>query len=725
MTTGSSVLSRRAFLVSVAGGALALGFRLPATPRAGAQATPAADPAADGLSPNAWLTLLPSGEVVVRLHKAEMGQGVMTALPMLVAEELDADWRRVRVEDAYGNPAYGVFGQQFTFGSTSVSSSWRPLRQAGAAARAMLVAAAAARWGVDPALLRTEGGVVFDDAAGRSIPYADLLAEAAAIEPAADPPLKDPADFRLIGAPQPRLDAEAKATGRARYGIDAAAEVEGMLTAVTLRPPAFGGTVRAIDDAAALAVPGVRAVLRLPSPGPGVDEAVAVVADGFWPAWKGRQALSVEWDLGPRADLDSGAIRAGFEAVLAGRVPLAFASGRAERAIERAPKQFDATYFTPFLAHVAMEPMTAAAWVRDGEVDVWVGTQGQSFVTALAERLTGVPAQQVVLHQRFLGGGFGRRAESDVVGDALQASMAVGAPVLVVWPREEDIRHDFFRPATLHRVRAGIDSAGKPFAWFHQTAGDSAGVDRFPMFLGEGPEGDRIDRMLVSGLGEEFPYAVPHRRVESAIARSGVPVGFWRGVGETQNVFVAESAMDELALLAGADPVAFRRDNLADPRAAAVLDLAAERAGWGTPTEPGVGRGVALANYGGTWVACVAEAAVGEEGVRPLRLTVAVDCGTVVNPNIAAQQLEGGALFGLSAAMGEAVTLTAGAVEQGNVDRYRVLRFPDAPPVEVAFVPSDAPPSGLGEPAVVVVPPALANAVFAGTGERRRELPLG
>ncbi|MFM9106257.1 MAG: molybdopterin cofactor-binding domain-containing protein [Chloroflexota bacterium] len=723
--TGHAI-SRRSLILAVAGagGALALGVRLPAGP---ANPARAAEPG-DGFTPNAWLTIFPDGAVEIALHKAEMGQGVMTALPMLVAEELDADWRAITVRNAYGDPAYGNFGFQFTFGSMSVASSFLPLRTAGAAARSMLLAAAAAGWGVQPETLSTRDGRVIDAAGGREASYGDLAAAAATLAPPENPPLKSPADFALLGTPVPRLDAEEKSTGAAVYGVDV--QTPDMLTAVVLRPPAFAGSIRAFDPAPALAVPGVRHVLEIPSHGPDIAPAIAVVAEGFWPAFKGRQALApgVQWDPGPNAEQDSASLLADFSARAAQPGPLAFAEGTADKAIARAARQLDVTYVTPFLAHITMEPMSAAAWVRPGAVDVWTGTQGQSFVLMQAAKMGGVDPSQVTLHQQYLGCGLGRRAESDVVGDALAISSQLGAPVKVIWPREEDIAHDFFRPMSVQRVRAGIDSRGAPFAWVHHTVADSAGVTRFPNFLATGPEGEEIDPFQAAGLTDSFMYAVPHHRVESTIARSGVPVGFWRGVGETQNLFVAESVMDALAALAGADPLQYRRDHLSDPvRAGAVLDLLREKSGWDTPAD-GFARGVAIANYGGTLVAAVVEAVPGENGApRARRIVLAVDCGFVVNPDIARQQVEGGALFGLSAALRERVAIASGGVapETGNLDGYRLLRFDEAPPVEVHFVPSDAAPTGLGEPSVVVVPPALANALFALTGERRRELPLG
>lgn len=717
-------LSRRAVLAGAAGGALTLAFRIP--PRALAQPATPAPAAASEFVPNAWLTVFPDGAVEIRLHKSEMGQGVMTALPMLVAEELDCDWDRVRVAPASGRPEYASFGMQFTFGSTSVASSWLPLRTAGASARAMLVQAAANRWGADPAALRTESGTVTDPATGASLGYGELAGEAALLPVPESPPLKAIADFRLLGTPVPRLDVPDKITGRAQFASDVMEP--GMLTAVMLRPPAFGSELAGFDPAPALAVPGVRQVVEVPSPGPGMPAGLAVVANAMWPALKGREALkgSVQWTPSALAGESDATLRERFTALSVQPGPAAFVAGEAEKALGRATAQLDVTYAVPFLAHVTMEPMSAAAWFRDGRVEVWAGTQGQSSVIQAASQIAGVPPEQVTLRQRYLGCGLGRRVESDAATDALHVAMAVGEPVKVIWPREEDVRRDFYRPMSVQRVRAGIDSDGKPFAWVHHTVADSAS-ERLPFFMSEGPEGDQIDMMQVAGLTDGFLYAVPFRRVEATIARSGVPAGFWRGVGETQNIFVVECAMDELAALAGADPLQFRRDALADnPRAAAVLDLVREKSGWDEPAT-GMGRGVALADYGGTLVAAVAEAALDADGApRVTRLVLAVDCGFRVNPDIAAQQVEGGALFGLSAALVERLTIEDGQVPEAaaNLGGYGILRFGQAPPVETWFVESDADPTGLGEPSVVVVPPAVANAFHALTGERRRSLPL-
>ena len=713
------ILSRRTLFGASLAGALSVGFRwtFPGVDDASTAA------ALDGVPFGAWVTIAPDNTIEIALHKSEMGQGVSTALPMLVAEELDADWDAITVRDAFGLPEYGTFGMQFTFGSTSVSSSWLPLRTAGAATRLMLVDAAAARWSVPTTECRTERSVVHHDASGVSATYGELAADAALLPVPQQPALKDPADFTLIGTELTRRDALAKSTGTASYGIDVT--VPDMLVAVPLRPPAFGAIAESWDESAALAVPGVIAVHPIQPSGPGLDGGLGIVAVGFWQASKGREALAptVQWSPGTAAK-DDAAITADLTAALAAPGPVAFAVGKAEPALKRSQVRVDATYTTPFLAHVTMEPMSAMAHVRDDAVDIWTGTQGPAFVSAIVEQLTGLPRSALVLHQQFLGTGMGRRAEVDVVSDAIQLSMAMNAPVKVVWPREEDLRHDVYRPATAHAVSASLDSAGRPFAWFHRLAGESS-MSRYPFFSSAGPNGDTIDPMLVTGLTDTFCYPVPHRQVESAVVSTGVPVGFWRGVGETNNAFVVESMINELAEAAGADPIQYRLDLLVDaPRAIEVLQLVRDQSDWDTPTDPGTGRGVAVCDYDGTLVATVIEASLEDDIPQILRVTVAVDCGFVVNPLIARQQVSGGTITGLSAAIHERVVIAEGGVQQRSLADYPILRLDQVPPIDVHFVASLEAPTGLGEPAVVVAAPALTAALWAADGQRRRSLPL-
>lgn len=738
--------SRRVFLVTGAhaAGALVLGVTLgarTASPHALAQGQaqePSASPGAAtpgagadaGFLPNAWLRVDPDGAVTIRLHKAEMGQGVMTSLPILVAEELEADWDRVRVEYAYGDPVYGSplnGGLHLTFGSTSVRESWQPLRLAGATGRAMLVAAAAQIWGVDAEGCRAANGEVHHDPTGRLLAYGDLALLAAAL-PVPSPErvrLKEPRDFRLIGTAVPRLDIPAKVDGSARFAIDI--RLPGMLTATVLRCPVFGGRVRSFDAAPALAIPGVRHVVEIPAALPGVDGGLAVVADGYWPAKLGRDALVVDWDEGPYAAQSSATIRAEMRALLDQPGDVWRAEGDAPGALAAATGVVEATYESPFLAHVTMEPMTCAAHVRPDAVDVWVGHQSATVVQELvAAPLTGLPPEAITIHQTYLGCGLGRRGEADFVADAVLVSQAVGAPVKVIWSREEDVQHDVYRPFTQQRVRAALDDAGDLLGWSHHTVGDSQVAVRYPFLLASGPAGNPIDDNSVQGLDGDFPYPLSNLRVETTMAASGIPVGWWRGVGHSQNTFVVEGVVDELAAAAGQDPLAFRRRLLRDvPRALGVLDLAAERAGWGEPLPPERGRGIALCRYSGTWVAEVAEVTVAADGTTTVdRLVCAVDCGIVVNPDAVEAQAIGGVIHGLSGTLYGEITIANGRVEQGNVDDYPLPRFDEIPPIEIHVVPSREAPGGMGEPTVPPVAPAVVNAVFAATGRRLRKLPV-
>lgn len=752
-TNAPPTLTRRAVLAaSAGGGALLLGVVLggremaaqPSSPVPPPPATPAATPvtAADLASgafvPNAWLRIDPDGAVTVKINKAEMGQGVLTGLATLVAEELDADWSAVRTEYAYGDPIYAspLLGIQLTFGSTSLTESWQPLRLAGATARLMLVEAAAQEWGVAVETCRTERGAVRHEPSGRSLGYGALAARAATL-PVPEPetvPLKPPSAWGLIGTSPPRLDLPEKVTGRARYAADV--QIPGMLTATPLRSPVFGGTVGSYDAAAALAIPGVRQVVELRAipagpPGEGVGEApsgpppvvgLAVVADGWWPAKRGRDLLaaSVAWDEGPRAGQDSAAIAADMGRLLAQPGVLAAEAGDAAGALAAADRVFEAEYAAPFLAHTPMEPLSCAVHVRPDAVELWVGHQSATIVQQTAAALTGLPPAAVTIHQTLLGGGFGRRGEGDFVADAILIAQAVGAPVKVLWSREEDLQQDRYRPATRHRVKVALDPTGAISGWEHRAVGDWQGV-RLP-----GPSGEPVDLFMIPDL----PYPIANTRIEIADAGSGVPVGAWRSVGHSQNTFVIEGMVDEAAHVLGRDPLAYRRDLVAsEPRAVAVLDLAAARAGWGEALAAGRGRGVALCRYGETWVAEVVEVALAgdAEDTRAFsieRIVCAADCGVVVNPDIVRAQLEGGVVHALSAALREEVTIAGGRVEQANFDGYPILRFDEIPPIEVFLVPDGEAPSGIGEVAVPPLAPALANALFAATGERMRSLPI-
>ena len=750
----SRTISRRAFMAEAgAAGGLLLALRIGGDDRTAGIG--AAQPAAP-FTPNAWLRIAPDGAITVRVHKAEMGQGVWTSLPMLVAEELDAAWETVAVEFAYGDPVFGspaLFGQEITFGSLSVRESWEPLRLAGATARAMLVEAAAQTWAVNAGECRTERSEVIHVPSGRRLGYGPLAAVAAGLPVPVDAALKEPADFRLIGTPVPRVDAPAKVDGSAVYGIDIS--LPGMVTASIVRSPVFGGRVRRYDASAALAVPGVRRVLELPAESPGGSR-LAVVADGYWPAKRGRDALVVEWDEGAGAAQSGAAIGASFRALLEQPGTVARDDGDALGALATAKSLVEAEYETPFLAHATMEPPTCTAAVRADGVDVWVGHQNLTLLRQTAAGIAGLPPEAVTVHQTYLGCGLGRRGEVDFVADAVLVAKEIAAPVKVVWSREDDIRHDFYRPATVQRIRAALDDRGMPLAWAYQTVGDSfllredpgagnggppAGQappdgqtppadGQGPPPAGQAPAGASafapFDFFLSSGLDADFPYAVPNVRAEVSVGRSGIPVGPWRGIGHTQNVFAVESFVDELAAAAGIDPYEYRRALLRDdPRGQRVLDLAAERAGWGQPLAADHGRGIAICRYGETWAAQTAEVALGEgEDFALVRLVCALDCGIAVNPDTVEAQAVGGIVFGLTAALQGAITIAGGRVEQGNFGDYPLLRFDETPPVEVHLVPSANAPGGVGEAAVPPVAPAVANAIFAASGRRLRSLPL-
>lgn len=705
-------VSRREFLVTGAllGGGLTLGVALPFA-RRGAEAAESGAP----FVPNAFLRLLPDGTVTVIVGKAEMGQGVFTSLPMIVAEELDCDWSRVRVEAApvapeYNHPAFGI---QMTGGSTSVWSSWDPLARAGAAARAMLVAAAAEAWGVDAASCRTERGTVVHGASGRRLPYGELAAAASRQTPPAEVALKDPARYTLLGTPARRLDVPEKVSGKAVFGIDV--RLPGLLVAVVARSPVFGGRVRGFRGDKALAVPGVVAVAQVPS-------GVVVAGDSLWSARTGRDALEIDWDPGPLAGLSTPALRAEYAALAATPGAVAARVGDAPGALAGAARRIEAEYEVPYLAHAPMEPLNCTVDLRADRCTIWTGTQFQTVDRAAAARVAGLAPDRVQIHTTYLGGGFGRRGNpaSDFVVEAVEVAKALKRPVKVAWTREDDIRGGYFRPLWVDRIAAGLDVEGRLTAWRHTIVGQSilAGT---PF---ESGVKDGIDGSSVEGAAD-LPYGVPHVLVDLHSPRTGVPVLWWRSVGHSHTAFVVETFLDEVAAAAGKDPVQFRRSLLGKhPRHLGVLDLAAAKAGWGTPLPPGRARGVAVHSSFGSFVAQVAEVSL--EGSRPRvhRVVCAVDCGRYVNPDTIEAQMESGIAFGLSAALYGAITFKDGRVEQSNFDDYPVLRMRQMPAVEVYRVESGEKPGGIGEPGTPPIAPAVANALFALTGKRVRRLPI-
>jgi isoquinoline 1-oxidoreductase beta subunit len=707
-------LSRRDFMRAgiAAGAGLTLAIYLPGcSPKVAAVTGPP-------FVPNAWLKIGTDGIVTVVVDKSEMGQGVMTALPQMVMEELDGDWTTMKIESAPAGAAYinPAFGLQGTGGSTSVMISMQPLREAGARARAMLIAAAAQQWGIDPSACTTENGYVRETGKRRKLSYGELTVAAAAMPVPETVTLKDPKDFKLIGKPMQRTDLRGKVNGTAGFGIDAS--TPGMLVAVVARAPVLGATVTGFSAEQALAVPGVKQVVQ-------IDNGVAVAATGYWAAMKGREKLEVSWSKSPMAGVSSAAISAKLKALAATPGVTARHDGNPAAALRSAAKRVEAVYEVPYLAHACMEPMNCTASVEADKCTVWAPTQFQSGgglgVQGIAAKLTGLPESAVTVHTTFLGGGFGRRFELDFVIDAVQTSQAVGAPVKVIWPREDDVHHDFFRPAAYAKCSGGIDANGLPVAW-SQTLVSESTMRRFEMVFGPLPNGldtDAVDSAM------NVAYAIPNFHCGWVDAHVDVPVGFWRSVGNSQNGFFAEGFIDELANAAGEDPYEFRRQLLANaPRHHGVLELAATKAGWGTPLPAGRGRGIAVVKSFESHVAEVAEVSVENGKVRVHRVVCAVDCGLVVNPDIVAAQMESAIVFGLTAALYGRITIENGAVVQGNFDTYPMLRIDEMPVVEVHIVPSTEKPSGVGEPGTPPIAPAVVNAIYAATGKRIRKLPI-
>src|SRR5216684_338116 len=645
-----------------------------------------------------------------------MGQGTYTSIPMLIAEELEVDLKQVLLEHAppdekrFGNPFFG--GIQVTGGSTTMRAVWEPMRQAGATARILLVAAAAKRWNVDPKSCRAQKGEVFHARTGRRAKYGDLAADAARMTAPQQVTLKRPEDFRLIGTPAKRLDTPAKVNGRAVYGIDV--RPPGVKIATLAQSPVFGGRVKSVDDAAAKAVKGVRQIVRL-------DDAVAVVADHMGAAKKGLAALVIEWDDGPHAKLNTQEIVGELEKATLNPGAVAQNIGDADKAMASASTKVEATYQVPFLAHAAMEPMNCTVHVRKGGCEIWVGNQVLGRAQVAAAKTAGLPLDKVVVHNHLIGGGFGRRLEIDGVVRAVEIAKHVDGPVKVVWTREEDIQHDMYRPTFFDRLSAGLDEKGAPVAWKHRFAGSSIIARWAPPLFNNGLDPDTTEGAI------DLAYALPSLHVEYArVEPPGIPTAFWRSVGPSHNVFVTESFMDELAAAAKQDPVAYRRALLdKTPRAKAVLELAAEKAGWGKPLPERVGRGVSVQFVFATYMAQVAEVEVSGDGaVRVRRVVCAVDCGTVVNPDTVKAQIQSASIFGITAALYGQITLKNGRVEQTNFDTYEILRINEAPIVEVHIVQSSDPPGGMGEAGTSAIIPAVANAIFAATGKRLRKLPI-
>jgi isoquinoline 1-oxidoreductase beta subunit len=729
-----SAMRRRLMQLGAAsGGGLLFGFSLsgcqdkdadrkaPPPEKAVGQATTATTNQAPGLARDAFIRIDRDGVVTFIVHKVEMGQGTFTAMPMLLAEELGADLSKVKLEQApadnklYADP---LLGGQVTGGSTSVRGAYRPLREAGAMVRSVLVQAAAQRWNVDPATCQVVAGTVRHPASRQSAHFGELVDAAARLPLPKEVRLKSAADFTLVGKPMKRLDSAVKCNGEAQFGIDA--RLPGMAVATVAASPVPGGKLAGIDERKALAVKGVRQVLRL-------GNAVAVVADHMWAAKQGLAAAAPRWDDGPNAKVNTAGIVAVMMAASQQAGAVAARHGDATRALAQdGARRVDAVYEMPFLAHATMEPMNCTVDLRGDRCELWVGTQVPALAQGAAAKITGLPLEQVKVHNHYLGGGFGRRLEIDYVAQAVSfAKLARGGPVKFIWTREEDIQHDMFRPYYVDRLAARLNDKGLVDAWFHRVTGSSIMARIAP-----GAVKDGVDPDAVEGA-RALQYAIPNILVEYVRHEPPVATAFWRGVGATHNVFVVESFVDELAAASRMDPLAFRRQMLGkSPRTLGVLNLAAERAGWGKPLVPvagrRVGRGVSCQFAFGSYLAQVAEVSVGADGdVRLHRVVCAVDCGQNVNPDTIVAQMEGGIVFGASAALWGEITLDKGRVQQSNFNDYRIMRMNEAPAIEVYIARSTDNPGGIGEPGTAGIAPAICNAVFAATGKRIRKLPIG
>jgi isoquinoline 1-oxidoreductase beta subunit len=709
MSVISTKIDRRRFLKTSLAGAtgLIVGFYLPGRHEV---LDAKADPAIAEL--NAFIHISPGNRITILVSKSEMGQGVSTSLPMLVAEELECDWRTIHFEFAPAAPAYfdPAFHRQLTGGSTSIHDCWEPLREAGATAREMLIAAAAQKWGVNARDCHAEHGEVVHPGTRQRASYGSLAEAAAKIPPPASVKLKNYTEFTIIGKPFKRLDVQEKVDGRARFGIDV--RRSGMYHAVVLRCPVFGGKVASFDATKAKAVRGVKEVFEISS-------GIAVVADNTWNAMEGRRALEVKWDEGSSADVTSDSIFEQFSKALEKPGVPAKKVGDAASALSTAATKVEAEYRAPYEAHAAMEPMNCTADIREDGAELWVPTQAQTSSQQVAAKIAGVKPEQVTVHTTFLGGGFGRRSETDFVAEACEISKAMKAPVQVTWSRDDDTRHDFYRPASLARFSAGLDAEGNPTSFAAHVACDS--VLRWVFgSVRNGMDGTSVDALANS------PYDFPNILVDYQLIPGPIPLGFWRSVGCSQNGFFRECFIDELAVKAGKDPYEFRRGLLAhSPHNLGVLDLVAEKAGWSKPLPHGRYRGIAVVEAFHTYVAEVVEISLDKrKNVRVHRVVVAVDLGQPVNPAIIEQQVCSGVVYGLSQTLKGEITIDKGRVVQGNFDTFKVLRMNEMPQIEVHIADSHrTPPTGMGEPGVPPIAPAVFNAIYAATGKRLRKIP--
>ena len=697
-------LDRRSFLKAGAAtaGGLLIAFQLTETEQL--EAAPTDGSKLNAAKLNAYIYIGSDDVVTFMIAKSEMGQGPQTSLSQILADELDCDWKQVRTEFAPVDPAYGPL--QGTFGSMSVRFSWDPLRKAGAQARDMLLEAAAQKWSVAKSQLRTDRGYVVNGANNERASYGSLADAAGRLPVPAKVALKDPKDFRLIGTSVKRLDTPLKVNGSAEFGIDA--RRPGMVYAVVERCPVFGGKVVSFDDSKAKAVPGVQQVVQ-------ISRGVAVVADNTWSAMQGRKALEVKFDDGKNANLSSASIRELFVKLAEKPGAVARNNGDAAAALAGGAKKIEAVYEAPYLSHAPMEPMNCTADVRADSAEVWVSTQIQTAAMGVTAKITGLHPDKIQIHTMYLGGGFGRRGGDDFVDEAVEISKAIGKPVKLTWSREDDMQHDLYRPAAYAKFTGALDSEGWPVAWDTRVVCPSFGGLR-----------NGVDRTSTEGI-DTLEYAIPNFHVDYHPPDVEIPVTYWRSVGFSQNCFFSESFLDELAHAAGKDPLEYRRKLLSNPKSArllGVLELAAEKAGWGKPLPAGHARGIATVNNIGSYNAMVAEVSVDKGKLRVHRVVVAVDCGHVVNPAGVESQMQSGIVYGLSGALKGEITIDHGRVVQGNFNHYDVLRINEMPVVEVHIVPSQMAPGGIGEAATPSIVPAVTNAIFAATGKRIRKLPV-
>jgi isoquinoline 1-oxidoreductase beta subunit len=704
-------VSRRTLLTGGAASGFLLAFHLPL--RAANEPVQPPDVTDGKFAPNAFIRIDPAGKTTLVMPQVEMGQGIYTAVAMILAEELDADFSAVVLEHApaneklYANPAFGI---QATGGSTSVRAFWKPLRLAGATARAMLIQAAAQQWHVEPARCTASNGEVIHAESGRKLGYGALADAANAQTPPKDVAVKDPKDFVLIGKPLKRFDTPDKVNGKTIYGIDAM--LPGMKFATLAASPVFGGKIGKVDDAAARKIPGVQKVVVL-------DDLVAVIGDHMWAAKKGLEALDITWDEGANARINSKAIWQDLRAASEKDGAVAKSDGDIAKGLATGEK-FEAAFELPFLAHATMEPLNCTVHFKPDSCEIWTGTQIMARVQSEAAKAAGLPVEKMIVNQHLIGGGFGRRLEPDMVVAAVRIAKQVDGPVKVVWSREEDIQHDIYRPVYRDTIAATL-SGGRIVGWKYRIAGAAIIARWLPPAFQKGIDIDAVDGAV------DIPYDIPHLHVEYVRAEPpAVPTGFWRGVGPNNNVFAIECFMDELARKAGKDPVVFRRDMLGkNPRQLATLNLAAEKSNWGQPLPARVGRGICVQPSFGSFIATVVEAEIDEQGeVQLRRVTSAVDTGIAVNPDTIMAQIEGGLIFGLTAALYGEITIDKGRVQQSNFHDYRMLRIDQAPKIDIHLIKSGEVPGGIGETGVTAGPPALRNAILAATGVALRRLPI-